>query len=82
MTNAQELSEIQIRERAYNLWERGGRPENESAHFWNKACEQLILENTPDPSIQEMVQGYDYLDIKKSPNGRGILRVPNKPNLR
>jgi len=53
MMKAQDVSEIHIRERAYHLWTRAGRPENESFHFWDKAREQLVLESTPDPTIQE-----------------------------
>jgi hypothetical protein len=69
MTNAQEVSEIRIRERAYDLWERAGKPENESLHFWNKAREQLVQESTPEPTLREMVQGYSYWDIRTFRSG-------------
>ena len=64
MTNGQEISEFEVQLRAYDLWERAGKPENESSHFWNLAREQLVLESTPDPSIREMAQGYSYHAIR------------------
>src|SRR5438105_12196526 len=70
MTHAQEVSEIDLRRRAYDLWERAGKPENDSLHFWNLARKQLAQESTPDPTLQQMVQGYSYWDIRSFRSGR------------
>jgi hypothetical protein len=44
----------QIRERAYQLWEKAGSPENGEAEFWHLAEQELVNEDrsskhrTPD----------------------------------
>ena len=45
-----EPTEKEILERAYQLWERAGRPENREDEFWHAAQQQLRNEavRTPD----------------------------------
>ena len=40
-----EISNDQIRERAYEIWERHHRPEGFEAHFWLLAKRELLAEN-------------------------------------
>jgi hypothetical protein len=46
MTMAEESN---IRERAYELWEKDGRPEGAEEFYWRLAQEQLEAEVTPEP---------------------------------
>lgn len=39
------ISNDQIRERAYEIWERHHRPEGFEAHFWLLAERELLAEN-------------------------------------
>ena len=39
------ISNDQIRERAYEIWERHHRPEGYEAHFWPLAKRELLAEN-------------------------------------
>ena len=41
--------ESNIRERAYELWEKDGRPEGAEEFYWRLAQEQLEAEVTPEP---------------------------------
>lgn len=41
--------ESSIRERAYELWEKDGRPEGAEEFYWRLAQEQLEAEVTPGP---------------------------------
>lgn len=43
-TEASRPTEAQIRERAYDLWEKAGRPENNSESYWLEAEKQLTKE--------------------------------------
>lgn len=36
-----EISDLMIRETAYFLWEKAGRPDGRGEEFWYQACEQL-----------------------------------------
>ena len=36
-----ETRENRIRERAYQLWEAGGRPSGRDEEFWHRACEMI-----------------------------------------
>ena len=38
----QQLHENMIREAAYFLWEKAGRPDGSAEFFWMKACEQFF----------------------------------------
>jgi len=38
----QQINENMIREAAYFLWEKAGRPEGSAEFFWMKACEQFF----------------------------------------
>ena len=39
---AQQITENMIREAAYFLWEKAGRPDGSAEYFWMKACEQFF----------------------------------------
>ena len=39
---AQQINENMIREAAYFLWEKAGRPDGSAEFFWMKACEQFF----------------------------------------
>ena len=39
---AQQINENMIREAAYFLWEKAGRPDGSAEYFWMKACEQFF----------------------------------------
>jgi hypothetical protein len=40
-----EPSEREIMERAYQIWERNGRPENREDEFWHQAQQELRTED-------------------------------------
>ncbi len=37
-----QINENMIREAAYFLWEKAGRPDGSAEYFWMKACEQFF----------------------------------------
>jgi len=37
--------EQRIRERAYQLWEEGGRPDGEASNHWHRANEGIAIED-------------------------------------
>ena len=39
-----ETRENRIRERAYHLWEAGGRPSGRDEEFWHRACEMIATD--------------------------------------
>lgn len=41
-----DLSEQNIRERAYQLWEQDGSPEGQADEYWDKARRQVLAEGT------------------------------------
>ena len=41
---SKEIEELEIRERAYALWQEAGSPEGQEDEFWNKAKEALTKE--------------------------------------
>ena len=43
--------EARIRERAYKLWEEGGRPEGRSVEFWGRAEELIGMEENADAAL-------------------------------
>jgi len=44
-----EPTEREIMERAYQLWERAGRPENRETKFWHAAQQELRNEDKSSP---------------------------------
>ena len=61
-----------IRRRAYEIWEREGRPEGREAEHWRKAAEELASESSP-ADTQEVpaarVRGPAKLDESTSDTG-------------
>jgi hypothetical protein len=43
--------EHRIRERAYVLWEEDGRPEGRAVEFWERAAEQIAIEDHPGAGL-------------------------------
>jgi hypothetical protein len=43
--------EARIRERAYHLWEEGGRPEGRDTEFWERAKELIGMEENADAGL-------------------------------
>ncbi len=43
--------EQRVREVAYELWERDGRPENAEKHFWFKALRRCLKEHDEDDRL-------------------------------
>ena len=43
--------EARIRERAYSLWEEGGRPEGRDGEFWERAEELIGMEDNADAAL-------------------------------
>ncbi|WDR03237.1 DUF2934 domain-containing protein [Devosia algicola] len=60
------LTETQIRERAYQLWQQAGSPTNQEQRFWFEAEQQLS-----DDSCQENI--LDNVSAPKPPLPSGIL---------
>jgi hypothetical protein len=51
MNPAAEMLEERVRERAYHLWEQGGRPPGRDQEFWQLALE-LIATEEPAPTVR------------------------------
>ena len=45
MKSVAEVLEDRIRERAYHIWEASGRPFGRNEEFWQRACEQIAIDN-------------------------------------
>jgi DUF2934 family protein len=49
------MDEEQIQKRAYELWEKAGRPEGREEEFWERARESLAIEENqksqPQPNL-------------------------------
>ncbi|WP_448206624.1 DUF2934 domain-containing protein [Azospirillum sp. sgz302134] len=58
------MDEHRIRERAYEIWEREGRPEGRHAEHWDQACREL----------QNTASGAEAMDANAAmPGGAGNL---------
>jgi hypothetical protein len=47
MSGTEQDIETRIRERAYALWDRDGRPEGRADEYWEKACRLIGAEDDP-----------------------------------
>jgi hypothetical protein len=47
------IEDLKVRERAYELWEKDGRPEGSEDFYWRLAQDQLTAEAPPEPAITE-----------------------------
>jgi hypothetical protein len=52
MPDANQDLETRIRERAYALWEKDGRPEGRAAEYWEQA--RRFIETEDDPKAPDM----------------------------
>jgi hypothetical protein len=50
MTEFQGQQEEKLRELAYELWERAGRPAGRQDEFWQQAEEKLVQDKRPVPN--------------------------------
>ena len=56
-----------IRERAYEIWEREGRPEGQHQTHWSQAVREIAAEDTPPPSAADV----DPSPTVNAPDGGG-----------
>jgi hypothetical protein len=47
------VEDLKVRERAYELWEKDGRPEGSEELYWRLAQDQLGAEDTPQTTDSE-----------------------------
>jgi Protein of unknown function (DUF2934) len=47
MKSAADTLEGRIRERAYHIWEASGRPLGRDEEFWQRACQQIGIDDEP-----------------------------------
>jgi hypothetical protein len=66
------IEDLKVRERAYELWEKDGRPEGSEEFYWRLAQEQLEAEAPPDPVSTEWETSLDQAsapeDIEQDTN--------------
>lgn len=66
------IEDLKIRERAYELWEKDGRPEGSEEFYWRLALEQLEAEAPPEPVPTEWETSFDQAsaseDIEQDTN--------------
>lgn len=66
------IDDLKVRERAYELWEKDGRPQGSEELYWRLAQEQLEAEAAPEPVPTEWETGLDQAsapeDIKRDTN--------------
>lgn len=62
-TNPDEFDE-QVRTRAYEIWERAGRPDGHDDHFWHLARKACLEELNVEPTLRDKLSSYDYSAIK------------------
>jgi hypothetical protein len=53
------IEDLKVRERAYELWEKDGRPEGSEEFYWRLAQDQLTAEATAEPVPTEWEAGLD-----------------------
>ena len=65
--------EQKIRERAYELWEKAGRPTDRTDEFWHQAREQIPY--PPEPPNNDSADSFPASD---PPSNSGIIGVKAK----
>jgi hypothetical protein len=64
------IEDLKVRERAYQLWEKDGRPQGSEEFYWRLAQEQLEGEAPPEPVPTEWETSLDQAsapeDIEKN----------------
>ncbi len=88
---AQQITENMIREAAYFLWEKAGRPDGSAEYFWMKACEQFfkpkkvkiekpakkVAPKTATPKVQLQKKAEVKKDV--TPSKKPTVKVLVKP---
>ena len=76
----QQINENMIREAAYFLWEKAGRPDGSAEFFWMKACEQFfkpakVTVKKPAKKAEKKVA-----PVKKEPAKKAVsVKTATKP---
>ena len=83
---AQQMTENMIREAAYFLWEKAGRPDGSAEYFWMKACEQFFKPKKVEikkPAAKKAVPAKKATPAKKqiTPAKKPEVKVLVKPTL-
>ena len=76
---AQQINENMIREAAYFLWEKAGRPDGSAEYFWMKACEQFFKPKKVE--IKKPVAkkaAVKEVDTKKAVVKKAVAKAPVK----
>ena len=67
---AQQITENMIREAAYFLWEKAGRPDGSAEYFWMKACEQFFK---PKKVVIKKLAAKKAV-VKKTPTKKPVVK--------
>ena len=70
----QQINENMIREAAYFLWEKAGRPDGSAEFFWMKACEQFFK-----PAKVAIKKPAKKVEKKAAPKKAAPVKVVAKP---
>ena len=81
---AQQITENMIREAAYFLWEKAGRPDGSAEYFWMKACEQFFKPKKVEikkPATKKTQPKNKVVPAKKTvaPTKKAVVKVVVKP---
>jgi hypothetical protein len=61
-------NERRIRERAYDIWQREGRPHGRDAEHWRKAAAEIEAESRPRPEPETVGAGSAPLRSRRAAN--------------
>src|SRR5208282_4499721 len=70
-TNADEQK---VRERAYHIWEREGRPQGREAEHWEKALRELAMEGASSRAAKPRAAGKLTRSTKTSAKGESRVK--------
>ncbi|MGN0919353.1 MAG: DUF2934 domain-containing protein [Alphaproteobacteria bacterium] len=75
----QQINENMIREAAYFLWEKAGRPDGSAEFFWMKACEQFF--KPAKVAIKKPVKKAEKkgTTVKKTAPAKPVVAKVSKP---
>ena len=81
---AQQITENMIREAAYFLWEKAGRPDGSAEYFWMKACEQFFKPKKVEikkPATKKAVPAKKATPAKKVTPAKKATPAPKKATV-
>ncbi|MGO9607596.1 MAG: DUF2934 domain-containing protein [Candidatus Binataceae bacterium] len=73
MMTTTNVDEQKVRERAYHIWEREGRPQGHEAEHWQKALRELAMEGAPR-AAKPKAAGRLTRTTKTSPKGESRVK--------